>query len=63
MRQLCIALTMLTILPALAADCPVSGPERIEWMRERLTGAVNKFHPRLQLPQKPGESAALHAGH
>jgi hypothetical protein len=43
MRQLCIALTVLTVLPVLAADCPVSGPERIEWMRERLTGTVNKF--------------------
>ena len=43
MRLALSALLLLTAMAALAADCPLFGPERIAWMREQLTGTVNKF--------------------
>ncbi|MCD6360038.1 MAG: hypothetical protein J7M38_04175 [Armatimonadetes bacterium] len=43
MSRLLAACAILACARVLAAECPVSGPERIAWMREHLTGTVSKF--------------------
>lgn len=43
MRTLLLIGLMLMPLGALAQDAPLSGPERLAWMRARLQGTVAKF--------------------